>query len=205
MMRATVKKTLIVNLLRQLGRPQSELGRRLGIHPSGVTALLDGTRKLSAEEAVWAAEFFEMGVVDVMALFGIDASSPYGMLPIRGYVDASSGDVMIREDTQGLEQIPAPFPGYGGCAVKIKGDSMSPRYLDGEAIGFTRNHQDISMLLNGEVVAETVDHRLVLKILHRGTLADHYTLSSLNRDSGPIVNVRLLWASAIDWHLPRRI
>lgn len=202
-----VDKPWVQRRLREIHKTQAAFAAALGIYPSGMTNLLKGLRELSAEEAHDAAKFLDVSLMQVYEAFGLSARRmPYGKLIIRGYIDATSGTVTLRADVDSgpLEEIDAPFPGYLGCAVKIKGASMAPRYLDGEAIGYTPDGHDISRLIGGEVVAELEDGRRLLKILQRGTEPDHYSLISLNRDEAPIQNVRLKWAAPVDWHLPRR-
>jgi transcriptional regulator with XRE-family HTH domain len=193
--------------LSELGKTQRQFAEALGMHPPGLTNLLNGVRKLSAQELTLAARFLEIPLAQAVTLFGLNkVTNRYGKLPVRGYVDATTGSVILRMPVESgtLEEIESPFPGYEGLVVKIRGDSMMPRYRDGEPIGYTPDNSEISSLVNHEVVAETDDGRLLLKILHKGSGPDLYNLVSLNPADAPITDVRLRWASLIDWHIPRR-
>lgn len=204
---ASVHRKKIVSRLTQLGATQRELAEHLDIHASGLSELLKGNRKLSAIEAELAAEFLRWSIKDVHIAFGIASPQKgYGKLYIQGYIDADSGSLTIRSDVDAstLEEIDAPFPGYSGICVKIKGNSMAPRYRDGEAIGYTPSERDFSSLINHEVVTGTADGRILLKVLHKGNGDGRYTLSSLNPENEPIINIELSWAAPIDWHVPRR-
>lgn len=202
-----IRKSSIVARLEEVGSNQRGLAAALNIHPPGVTQLLHGARRLSAREAELAAQHLRWSLEDVYMAFGMGQKG-YGKLPVWGYIDASSGSIIDRasvEPTAPLEEIDAPFPGYIGRCVKIKGSSMAPRYRDGEAIGFTFGDHDILGLINNEAVIETVDGRLLLKILHRGDRPHRYTLTSLNAGEEPILNIEIERAAPVDWHLPRRI
>lgn len=202
-----IQKSRIVARLKELDKTQRQLAAHLGIHPPGVTELLKGARGLSADEAERAGEFLGWPREEVYLAFGISAlEKSYGRLTVWGYIDANSGRILVRADVDPplLEYIDAPFPGYRGSCLKIKGNSMAPRYRDGEVIGFTKGEHDFARLVNQEVVAATVDGRLLLKVLHPGNGAGVYTLSSLNPEDEPILNVELDWVAPIDWHMPRR-
>lgn len=202
-----VQKAKIVKRLKELDKTQRALAAYLDLSPSRITELLNGERRLQLAEAERLREFLGWSLEEVHLAFGIVAlEKPYGRLTIWGYIDANSGRIIVRSDVDPplLEYIDAPFPGYRGLCLKIKGNSMAPRYRDGEVIGFTKGQHDFARLINQEVVVATLDGRLLLKVLHPGNGNGVYTLSSLNLEDEPILNVELDWVAPIDWHMPRR-
>ncbi len=101
-----------------------------------------------------------------------------------------------------LEEIDAP-PGYqNGCAVIVRGDSFSPRYLDGEVLAYRKDGADLKKLIGAEAICKLVDGRLLLKRLTRSSIPGRYTLLSINPTTPPIPDVELEWAAKIDWHKP---
>lgn len=205
MVKTTVDKAWFQTRLRALGRTQAELARYLGIPAPAVTNILDGKRNVKVQEARGIATFLACSVADIHIALGVRGSPPAGeKQPIMGYVGAGDQVILYQESDPGygLDFIKSPFPGYKGAAVRIRGDSMSPRYRENEVIGYTEASGDIGQLLGAEVVAKLEDGRLVLKVLQGGSEPGLYTLISLNATTPPILNVALDWVSEIDWHKP---
>lgn len=202
-----VKRRWLEERLHSLNLKKKDLADAIEKPASRITDLLKGERRLQISEAVKLAGRLKCSLHEIYSVFGITARNKgYGKLLISGYIDATTGAMIARSDMAGeiLEEIDAPFPGYEGIAVRIKGTSMSPRYRDGEIVGFSRDGQDIKHLINQEVVVETEDGRILLKTLHLGTRADKYTLVSLNPNDAPIMDVGVRWAAPIDFHIPRK-
>jgi transcriptional regulator with XRE-family HTH domain len=192
--------------LKEIGKTQAQLATEIRKSEPAVSLMLRGKQNVRVQEAQQVATALDSPLNDVLRAFGI--VNPDGtprMLPVVGYVGA--GDQVILLDEQdaeyALDEIPSPFPGYMGCVVRIRGTSMSPRYFDGELIGFTPDGNDINRLVGGEVVAKLADGRLGLKILQRGTARGSYTLVSMDRAIPPIVDASIEWAAEIDWHKPQ--
>lgn len=205
--RREIKRRWIEDRLKQLGKNKRELADAMSIPASRLTELLNGDRNLKPAEATRAAKFLTTYTSTVWDAFGYGAAvGDYGKVVITAYCDAASGEIVVRNglDVGVLEEIDAPFPGYFGRVVRIKGNSMAPRYRDGEIIAFTPGAGDVAKLIGEEAIVGTIDGRMVLKIIARGTTAQTYTLLSLNRDEEPIQNVAIEWVAGIDWHLPRR-
>src|ERR1700721_3072642 len=70
--------------LRQTRKTRSGLAKALGRSPSAVTDLLNGTRRLRAEEIAVAAEY--LGVEPPRLVGGGRPSHPSGKVPLVGYV-----------------------------------------------------------------------------------------------------------------------
>src|SRR5580658_10362660 len=74
--------------LRQTRKTRSGLAKALGRSPSAVTDLLNGTRRLRAEEIAIAAEY--LGVEPPRLVGGGRPSHPAGKVPLVGYVGAGA-------------------------------------------------------------------------------------------------------------------
>lgn len=188
----------------QAGLKQVGVAQFLGIDQGKFSKTLNGTRRAKFPEMVKLAALLKAPLPEVMHLLGEDYSDPFGRLQlVSGYVGAGDEVIIEYDDGGGFDEITTPFLGYSGRVLRVRGDSMSPRYLDGEHIGYSEE-SDVQALLGLEVVAKTVDGRLFLKRLRKGTQPGYFTLISINPAVEPILDVQLEWASPIDWHLPNR-
>lgn len=191
--------------LRDLGKTQRGLAGALGLDSPAVSNMLRGRRGMSIDEAAAIASYLAVDIHKVFIEAGIPtAQIPSPKIKIFGFVGAGDQVIPIGEDggNAPLEEIDAP-PGYqNGCAVIVRGDSYSPRYLDGEVLAYRRDQADIGRLIGGEVICQLMDGRVLLKRLTRSSIPGRYTLLSLNPTTPPIADVELEWASKIDWHKP---
>lgn len=126
--------------LKKPGRSQSELARRLGVHPSAVNKLVNGKRGLKSNEIPIAADYFgeEAPTGEVHEVIGGQ------MLPIRVNGKVAAG--LFREvedfDQSAPETVwdePDPeFPNARRMAFDVEGDSVNalkPRpILDGDRL-----------------------------------------------------------------------
>lgn len=185
---------------------QSKVAAGIGISKAALSLVLHGKQTLTIDIAKGLAKAIQMPVSEVMRHLGQTISDPWEYHHrVVGFVGA--GDEVILDDMQGagehLDEIQAPFMGYSGQVVQIRGASMAPRYLDGEYVAYSENSEPTS-LIGREVIARTVDGRMYLKRLQKGSKNGRYTMVSLNPVSAPIIDVELEWAASIDWHLPTR-
>lgn len=201
-----VNKSWFQAKLRELGKTQRDLARALGIDAPAVTQLLNGNRGVSIDEAAVIANYLHLDIQTVLLQCGVPMVQNRGKtIKILGYVGAGDTVVPFEEDggNPPLEEIEAP-PGYqDGCAVIVRGDSYSPRYLDGEILAYRPNQADVGRLIGAEVVCKVIDGRMLLKRLAKGSIPGRYTLLSLSPTSPPILDVELEWAARVDWHKPR--
>lgn len=205
-MTSEIDKKWFQDRIAELDTSQRALAKLLRIPAAGVTGILNGTRGVSVHECRLIARFLKQSVKEVMFRLGVEGE-PKETLPVSGYVGADDAIIMYMESDieNGLEEVPSPFPGYSGTVVMVRGDSMSPRYLDGELIAFTAESGDpgaLSARGGREVVALLRDGRFVIKQLYRGDTPDRFTLLSVNRAVQPILNVEVEWVAEIDWHKP---
>lgn len=126
------------------------------------------------------------------ALLGLESNT----VPLVGYVGAGAEIIPVDDHEKGasLEEIEAPqgLNLYGYVAVRVRGDSMYPRYFEGEVIAFKRNTDWSPDCLNKECVVKLKDGRCFVKIVRAGSKDGLFTLESFN--APPIRDVQIEWA-----------
>lgn len=118
---------LIVNL-KQPGKSQSGLARHLGIQPSAVNKIVNGSRKLASHEVAGAAAYFGTATPDAE----IHKRPMTGMVsaPVVGTVEAGTFrevDELGVDDDRAEIVIPSDdrFPNARVLAFDVAGDSMN--------------------------------------------------------------------------------
>lgn len=176
--------------LKKPGKTQSGLAKALGRYPSAVTSLLKGERDLKAREIAIVAEYLETEPPT-------DASPV--AVPIMGYVGAGASVEPDFEQVppEGLDTVDLPFPVPDGLiGLQVRGDSMLPRYDDGDVIlVWQEQPQATESYVGEEVAVRTHDGFRYLKRLLRGTARGIYTLESWN--ARVIEGVRIAWVGEI--------
>jgi SOS-response transcriptional repressor LexA len=80
-------------------------------------------------------------------------------------------------------------------ALQVTGDSMYPRYEDGDVVVCSREGREPSALVGREAVVISADHNRYLKVIAEQTQSGLYTLESFN--ARPMRAVPLIWASEV--------
>lgn len=116
---------------------------------------------------------------------------------ILGYVGA--GTDIISVDSGGLgesvELPPGAAPNTG--VVIVRGNSMYPRYLEGEKIYYVTDRRDPDEMIGKECVVQLADGRIMVKRLRRGSRRRLYNLESYNAPM--IEDQRVEWAARVRW------
>lgn len=132
---------------------------------------------------------------DIEDLIGAD------QVVLTGRIGA--GGSVIFEDLGADETVPRP-PGAGGKleALEVVGDSMLPKFSDGDVIYIRRTHEGVLPEYIGEYCAVRLKTgETYLKLLARGSHPSVFTLRSLN--AADIEDVAVEWATPIVFILPR--
>lgn len=102
-------------------------------------------------------------------------------IPLMGIVAAGSS-VLPVQDAAGeglIDTITLPEPGHI-AALLVKGDSMFPRFMDGEIILYDPSPRQPATMVGHYAVVQTLDGRVMIKKLRPGRRADHWALWSHN-------------------------
>lgn len=173
--------------LEKPGKSKQGLAAALGRQPSAVTALLKGERELKAREIPIVAEYLEL-----------DVPQP-GEVRIMGYVGAGAAIDPDFEQTpaDGLATVSLPFALPDEMiGLEVRGDSMLPRYDDGDVIVVYREQRrPLESFFGEEAAVRTKDGRRYLKTIARGKGRGTVTLMSFN--ARPIEDAKLDWIGEI--------
>ncbi len=170
------------------------LAKNAGLGETAIRDLFDPARKfVRADTLVKLAEYFETTVDDLS-----------GREPVFVHGNIGAGGEILWLEENEPENVPRPaFTPGRLMALRVCGDSMLPKYDDGDIIYVRRDHDGIlPEYIDDYCAVHTADGGTYLKILSIGTEPDRYTLRSLNAKD--MVNVEVVWASPVEGVLPRR-
>ena len=126
----------ICSARKNLGITMKELGKKVGLHESTIQRYESGEIKTLDIEKV--REFSKALKVSSVYLMGWEEDKEYSnsiMIPVYGEIPAGTPLEAIN-DIQGYEDIPVDWlkGDKEYIALKVKGDSMYPKYLDGDTV-----------------------------------------------------------------------
>ncbi len=179
--------------LRQLAKSQRDIARALDIHPSAVTNIFAEKRKLSATEAVQLASVLEVSVETLFDRLGLSTPAENPTISCR-YAVLASGEVVPASEP--LVKIAAP-PGFDDeivDALVVQGDSMAPRYMQGDILFAKKARLDqLQELVGHEVVAQLKDGKRYLCVLRPGAGDARYNLVDYRADVIPDAELEAVW------------
>ncbi|MEO3429706.1 helix-turn-helix domain-containing protein [Pelagibius sp. CAU 1746] len=198
-----MEKRWFQDRLRQLGKTQRGLAKHMGLDPSRITEILNQSRSIKIEEAVEMAEYLETSLADVVSKLGafVNREAKASSLVV-GYVGAGETVYSVddHEKGSGLYKIEAPQGEGGGVCVVVRGNSMSPRFRDGEHLGYSREEGlDPAKCYGRECVVQTKDGRQLVKIVEPGNAVGQVTLVSVNSSTPIEQNVPIEWVAPVTW------
>jgi phage repressor protein C with HTH and peptisase S24 domain len=183
-------------------KSQNTFAESIGLTGPKFTNTLKGDRRVQAEEIEKIAMALGESDRNVKIALGIEVKTT-SEYKIAGYVSAADRVILYDQDDMEMDTIEIPLFYYPGITLRVKGESMTPRYKPNEIIGIRLPGLDkptISMF-GKDVVAKLSDGRLVLKTIYKGDEDGTYSLISVNTNVPPIIRANIDWVSPVDFHI----
>ena len=179
---------LIERALKKTGKSKGGLAEAMGVRPGAVSEILSGIRLIKASEIRPITEYLQLNSVPIMGRVGAGASiePEYEQVP-----------------PEGLGEVELPFPiAEETIAFEIAGDSMLPKYENGDVIVVYREQRHpLSSFYGEEAAVRLKTGERYLKTIERGKSPTLVNLKSFN--AKPINGVKLEWIGEIFVTLPR--
>jgi repressor LexA len=174
--------------LAKTGKSKGGLAKTMGVRPGAVSEILSGIRLIKASEIEPIMNYLELNSVPIMGRIGAGA-----------IIEPEHEQV----PPEGLGEIELPFPiDEEVVAFEVSGDSMLPKYENGDVIVVYREQRHpISSFYGEEAAVRLKTGERYLKTIERGKSATLINLTSFN--AKPIVGVKLEWIGEICVTLPR--
>ena len=179
---------LIERGLAKPGKTKGGLARAMGVRPGAVSEILGDIRLIKASEIEPIIAYLELNSVPIMGRIGAGAT-----------IEPEHEQV----PPEGLGEIELPFPiAEETIAFEVAGDSMLPKYENGDVIVvFREQRHPISSFYGEEAAVRLKTGERYLKTIERGKSASVVNLTSFN--AKPINGVKLEWIGEICVTLPR--
>ena len=172
----------LVAALERTGKTKTGLAEHLRLRNSAITEILAGDRTIKADELPLIVEYLELDRVPIM-----------GRIGAGGDIEPEYEQVVA--DELGTVRVPIALPGEL-VAFEVKGDSMKPRYDQGDIVVVWADQKRATETFYGEEAAvRTKNGRRYLKTITQGRTRAVATLTSWN--AKPIENVKLEWIGEI--------
>ncbi|MBR1120062.1 S24 family peptidase [Bradyrhizobium lablabi] len=179
---------LIEKALKKPGKTKGGLAHAMGVRPGAVSEILSGIRLIKASEIGPISEYLGLNSVPIMGRIGAGASiePDYEQVP-----------------PEGLGEVELPFPiAEETIAFEVSGDSMLPKYENGDVIVVYREQRHpLSSFYGEEAAVRLKTGERYLKTVERGKSPTLVNLASFN--AKPINGVKLEWIGEICVTLPR--
>jgi transcriptional regulator with XRE-family HTH domain len=185
--------------LKHTGKTRSGLAKALGRSPSAVTDLLNGHRRLRADEIAIVAEYLG---IEPPRLLGGGVKPLAPKAPLIGYIGAGAVAHFYAEGQGPYEEIDAPHDARPQTvAVQVRGHSLGPLF-DNWLIFYddVRNPPDDS-LIGRMCVCGLSDGRVLIKALKKSPATGLWNL--LSNTEPPIYDCAVDWAAPVREMRPR--
>lgn len=122
-------------------------------------------------------------------------------MPVEGYIGAGAEVFVLDGNSTEIDYIKAPIGMTGGTCLVVRGDSMYPKFEDGDMVVIFGIQHDLESLIGQYCYVKLQDGRIFLKQLRRGSSRGLYSLFSHN--APPIEDVTVEIAFPIVWTQPK--
>jgi transcriptional regulator with XRE-family HTH domain len=191
-------KARLQSLMDEHNIKRKPLAKKAGLGETAIRDIFEAKRSdVRVGTLVRLAEVFDITIDDLI-------SEP--QLKLSGRIGAG-GEVLFNGDDHESDDFAPRPPGAHGkiMALQVVGNSMLPKYEDGDIVYVDRTVDGISPDAIGEYCAvRTLEGGTFLKIFARGTMPGRYTLRSLNAPD--MEDQEVAWAAPVRWvrQKPRR-
>jgi repressor LexA len=170
------------------GKTKGGLAAAMGVRPGAVSEILADARLIKASEIAPIIDYLELNSVPIMGRVGAGAN-----------IEPEHEQV----PPEGLGNVELPFPiAEETIAFEVAGDSMLPKYENGDVIVvFREQRHPISSFYGEEAAVRLKTGERYLKTIEPGKSTSVVNLTSFN--AKPINGVRLEWIGEICVTLPR--
>lgn len=174
----------------------AEAARFLNVPYGTYSGHENGSRGIKDEELTRYAKAFRVS----LAWLAYELGTPDGGTVVTkpaGYVGAGA-EVVVPDEGAHVDDIELP-PGAPPTTmpVIVRGNSMYPRYFDGEKLFYIAEQHDPDDLIGRECVVKLPDGRTFVKILRRGSRRRLYNLESWNAPT--MEDQKIEWAAPVRW------
>ncbi len=178
----------IERALKKPGKTKGGLAAAMGVRAGAVSELFSGIRLIKASEIAPITEYLGLNSVPIMGRVGAGAA-----------IEPEHEQV----PPEGLGEVQLPFPiSEETIAFEVAGDSMLPKYENGDVIVVYREQRHPLASFYGEEAAVRLKTgERYLKTVERGKSSTLVNLTSFN--AKPINGVKLEWIGEICVTLPR--
>ncbi len=177
----------LATIRKQKGLTQEQLAELIGTQRVNLSNIERGVRGIEP----WLDRLSEALNVPYEEII----SEPWQDVRITGYTN-EKGEIFFLPQNKWTENVRVPkILGDNLVAIAIRGNSLYPRYFEGEALIYRKLKGIPSYMLGKECVAQITNGPMVARILENGNTASTYDLTNWN--GPPEKQVYLDWIGEV--------